>query len=349
MMRNIAAAISATLMVLGVAVGAAQAGPPTNVSVTVTANVSTGGVSPTSNGANYFFDYHIAAGLAVTDLIPVEICAAITQAGDGAGYPMSLEVGNSGAGGNLPGVTHDASVGFNGNGCQTIYIDIATGALAEGDFNKVVAIKKGTEPDNKTQVSIDTPNIHIRVHVTEARSTSCFITDSEFQFLLDCAGNAVTSGDGGRFAIVTNKKGVQVATNPGQFYYNILWTNTTGSDKTVKVNLARFGVRPQGAQAIHAKLFPSFPTVDAATFAAVNDSIPGGADDNLENVVVPAGWTLWVDYHLEWGALGSIVSSAAANACGAANQTFSVIGTVSDATTNDVLGTCTAGAAGYKK
>jgi len=327
---------------------AALAAPPTNVTVTVTPQNSTGGVIPTLNGQNYFYDYEIAAGLQIEDSLPIQICAAITQAGDGLGFPFDIKFGPNGAGGNLPGVTKPATITFNLAGCQTVYIAIDTDALAAGNYNEHITIADDDAP-SRTTVNVDNKNVHIRAKLTAAKATTCFFTDSEFEFLLDCAGNMVTTGTDGRFSIVTNKKGIQVATNPGQFYYNILWTNTTGEDRTIKVNMARAGVRPQGAQAIHAKVFPSFPVVDATAFAAVNDAIPSGADDNLENVVVPNGWTVWVSYHVEWATLGSLISATSATTCSEANQTFAVLGTVREAVTNTPLGSCSAGAAGYRK
>lgn len=345
--QTLAGCVAAAAVLLGIAATPASAGPPTIVSVSVTAQQSSGGVTPTTNGSNYFYDYAINAGLEVEDSIPVGLCAAVTQAGDGAGFPLDIEFGN-GAGGNLPGVTKPATVTFLQAGCQTVYIGVDTGALAAGDYSSLVPVQSGGAP-SKTNVNVDYQNIHIRVSVTAGETTRCFFTDSSFQFLLDCAGNVVTSGNGGRFSIVTNRKNIQVATNPGQFYYNILWTNTTGQDRTVNVDFVKTGVRPQGAQAIHAKLFPSFPSVDAAAFAEVNEAIPGGADDSIENIVVPAGWTLWVDYHLEWATLGALLDQNAALSCSAANQEISLTGRVSDAETADTLGSCSAGAIGYKK
>jgi hypothetical protein len=71
----------------------------------------------------------------------------------------------------------------------------------------------------------------------------------------------------GRFVIVVNKKNIEVATNPGQFYYNIVWTNSTGFDQVVEVTFARTGVIPNGAQAIHGEVFPDpFTGVTPALF-----------------------------------------------------------------------------------
>ena len=172
-----------------------------------------------------------------------------------------------------------------------------------GNYQKNVLIKTDSSAPGNTHVDFVGAHIHIRVHVRDVNSSAitCFTTDSNFDYLLDCNQNEVnTPGDNGRFLIVANNKKIEVATNPGQFYYNLLWDNTTGSDQTVTVNFARAGVTPTA----HKRSMPrSFHlhlhlVIDAAAFEAVNSAIPSGHDDVLESIVVPAGWTLWVDYHL---------------------------------------------------
>jgi hypothetical protein len=194
--------------------------------------------------------------------------------------------------------------------------------------------------------------IHIRVLVKSATSnTSCFITDSSGNFLTGCDGvPADTSGStAGRFAIVANKKLIEVSTNPGQFYYNVLYLNPGSAAITVDVSFLRSGVDPHGTQAIHAALFPPpFTGITPDGFDTVNDGIPGGANDSIMGITVPAGWTLWVDYHLDWSGVGSLVPSGCATECPYANQSFSVRGTVADEA-GSFTDTCTAGASGYKK
>jgi hypothetical protein len=151
----------------------------------------------------------------------------------------------------------------------------------------------------------------------------------------------------GRFPIVANaKRNIQVATNPGQFYYNIIWENKTGATATVNVAFMRSGVNPKGAQAIHAlAIAPPFSGINMDDFNAVNEGIPGGSDDLIEGIVVPANWFLWVSYHLEWAGLGQSVPGGCATTCPTANQLWTVKGTISGAVDRE----CTAGAAGYKK
>jgi hypothetical protein len=325
----------------------ASAAAPPSIAVDVTAQNSSGGVTPLLTGENWRYAYEITAGGSVTDTLPISICSTSAPNTAGAtGYPLVLSMGPNGQGGNLPGVTYPATVTFAADGCQTINIALSTGDLSSGNYNKEINIQKGSSTPPNTQVSLNNDNIHIQVKVTEPENPiSCFITDSSFNFLAACDGSVVTSGDGGRFAIVTNKKGTQVATNPGQFYYNVLWTNTSGSEKTIDVSFARNGVNPQGAQAIHAEVFPAFPDFSSDNFNSVNDAIPGGSDDAINAIVVPAGWTLWVDYHLEWAALGSN-NPISGTSCSSAGSAFSVTATVSDDQTSS---TCGAGASGYKK
>ena len=345
-MKGLIKAAVSMMLVLGW-IGVASAAAPPSIAVTVSAQQSTGGVVPTITGQNWRYAYEFAAGGSVTDTLPINICSTTTPNSAGlTGYPLVLSLGPNGQGGNLPGVTYPATVTFTANGCQTIDVALNTGVLSLGNYNKLLNIQKGSSSPTNTQVSLDIDNIHIQVKATDpANYISCFITDSSFNFLAACDGSLVTSGDGGRFAIVTNKKGIQVATNPGQFYYNVLWTNNSGSDKTVAVSFARNGVMPQGAQAIHAEAFPSFPVISSDNFSSVNDAIPGGSDDAINGIVVPAGWTLWVDYHLEWADLGS-AKAILGTSCGTAGSVFSVIATVADGQTTD---TCGAGASGYKK
>jgi hypothetical protein len=191
---------------------------------------------------------------------------------------------------------------------------------------------KDKDPSNLSIGKDNLPTIHISVKIAPAENdTSCFTTD----------------GDAGRFAIIANdNKNTQKSTAPGQFYYNILWTNNTGASQIVNVNFARIGVTAQGKQAIHAYVFPApFSGVSQADFQTVNNSMPGGSDDSIQNITVPAGWTLWANYHLEWADLGSQVPSDIATICDNANQILSITGTIS----GGVDRVCMAGAKGYKK
>lgn len=330
-----------------------------SVTATVTPGTSDQSIipsSPSPSSNEVFYAYTVNANSTFTDSIPVQICTVAVpgtfQNNPISGYNLTLEFAptGSGTGGNLPGFSLPTIPVFLADGCQTVDITLDLSNLAVGDYvqNFHVGV---SESAAHTNVRLEgKTGFHLRVHAVEAPTTvSCFITDSDFNFLLDCQNNPLTSGSGGKFTIVTNKKNMEVATNPGQFYYNLVWTNSTGSDQTVSVAFARTGVKSHGTQAIHAGLFPPvFSGTTLDNFNAVNDGIPSGADDALESITVPDGWTLWVDYHLEWGGLGSPAPIDIATTCATANQCFSVTGTLSGGAG---VGTsvCTAGACGYKK
>jgi hypothetical protein len=352
----------AVLAVVGTAALAGGATKPV-VNFSVQELPSTAGVvpQPASADANsIFYPYEVVAGYAVTDTLPIKLCAS-SQAGTDkfgnpvSGYPQTLDF--SASHGNLPGVTVPGNVSFAADGCVTVDVSIDTGALSAGEYTGNINLgvvnsqdPTVTSPVNST-VNLGKPNeIHIHAKATNpVVTTHCFTTDSDFNFLADCAGNLVTSGYGGTFAIQANKKGVEVATNPGQFYYNLLYTNYSGADQVINVSFVRSGVNPHGTQAIHAMVFPSMPLLSAGNFDAVNSDIPSGADDALESVTVPAGWTLWTDYHLEWAGLGGAVPANIGTSCPAANQGFGVTAYVYVNGVSAPIASCGAGAVGYGK
>jgi hypothetical protein len=334
------------------------AAPPPTFTVTVTANTSVPeGVVPeqpgnSGNPNQWFYYYTLNAPGSLADSLPVHICVAANNSSAGAwpiNQALDLSFGPTGNGGNLSsGVTLPAIPPFTADGCQDVYILINVNGLTTGGYNKVVEVKADSSSPQNAQVNITGKGIHIHIDVVDAPAAiRCFVTDSDFNSLLDCAGNQITSGSDGRFVIITNNKKVEVATNPGQFYYNVLWTNTTGTGQAITVNFARTGVVPQGAQAIHAMVFPSLPAITEANFELVNDGVPSGADDQLDSMIVPAGYTLWVDYHLEWAGLGKLIPVSIGATCSTANQLIAVSATVSAG--GEILGTCGAGALGYKK
>lgn len=334
-----------------------------SVSIEVEPAQTVGGVTVDVKGAVATYQYTIYDGQSVTDTIPVEIC----MTGYETGW-TSLAVTFGTQGGSLSGVTPPANQTFFGNtappDCRELNIEIATGALtlanpgASQNFNAnfslsdtALAPETGT---NKPQASLTSvKNIHIRVTVLPAASNlSCFLTDSEGNFLTDCAGVPVTASgsDGGRFAIVANKKLIEVATNPGQFYYNLVWHNATGITQAVDVEFNREGtVVPKGRQAIHAAVFNGYlnPLTNAEFEAANVNGIAEGADDAVSGIEVPAGASLLVTYHLEWSGLGSPIPANCATNCSSANQRVAVTGQVS--AEGIATEQCKAEAFGYRK
>lgn len=325
---------------------------------------SANGVHPSNMGNNWVYGYSITDGGSVSDTLPIQICVT---AQNRTWNSFTLEFGPSGMGGNLTNtqVPKPTDVTFNFvdsdtlPDCQNRNISITTGPLVLTDpnvaetFSKLFNIGVKSNDPNPFTINLGqtSDNIHIFINVLPVGSNiSCFITDSSGNFLTNCAGETVdeSGSNDGRFAIVANsKKNVAVSTNPGQFYYNVLWKNNTGSSQTVAVSFERNGVNPKGAQAIHAWAFaPPFSGVTVDNFNAVNEGIPGGSDDQIENIVVPNGWTLWVSYHLEWSGLGGPANHIATG-CGNASQQFAVTATVSG--TGITSESCTAGALGYRK
>lgn len=359
-------------LVLGV-VGSVNAAPTPGPSITYeeTGMQSTpGGISPSSNNGSYTYQYTISDGDSITDTIQVEFCLTnVTQ--DEERPWQSVTFSFSAPSGGLPGVSQPANIAFapdqEGGGlpavaCKTANISINTGVLTLTDPN--VAEEKAANlnvsaaglPGNPQGTSLspnNPPNIHIKVSILPAQSsTSCYITDSSGVLLAKCDGTPVaeSGSDEGRFAIVTNRKEIGVATNPGQFYYNVVWLNSTGAPQVVDVNFQRDGVNHKGAQAIHAAVFePVFGGVTPDAFELVNGEIPGGSDDTIAGIEVPAGWTLWVNYHLDWDGLGKPLPLNCTGDCEWANpsgQGFTVSATITGGSVSEV---CESGAWGYKK
>ncbi len=228
------------------------------------------------------------------------------------------------------------------NVAQTDNIVVSTGVLADGVYNLNVQIQ-GT-PSSQVQLSHDT--IHIQVLVGAGCSHSCFFTDSSFNLLTDCGGNPVSDSSGGTFAIVGNARGRVVATNPGQFYYNLIWTNP-GSTQTVTINLSATNLLPQGANAVHAMIFNSSGFVaDLSNWDMVNENGTPCGPSGPCSVSVPAGNVLWVTWHLTYAGIGS-PSAGISSAC-PGNITISATGTLTD-NSSATLYTCTTTATGYLK
>jgi hypothetical protein len=363
MKRYLAALLLPVILVLGepalaaVQVGFTSTPKPSNPGV----------VFPDTSGNSTVYEYSISDGGSVTDGIPVEFC--LTGEENTNWTSFQVQIGNQGSGGNLVGVTYPANKTFTSAEtipdlpvCKTATININTGPLTLTDPNVAQQFVKNinisiVSPNpstgaNKPQVNpTGSTEIHIRVSVAPAtQNISCYITDSSGNLLTACDGTLAdqSGSDDGRFAIVANKKNLEVSTNPGQFYYNVLYHNPGSAPITVDVSFSRLGVDPKGAQAIHAALFaPPFSGITQDGFNEVNDAIPEGTDDQVQGITIPAGWTLWVDYHLQWDGLGSPVPTGCATECPNADQQFSVTSTVTE--TGGHFEDCTAGAWGYKK
>jgi hypothetical protein len=176
--------------------------------------------------------------------------------------------------------------------------------------------------------------------------------------LTDCSGADVTTNLGGTFAIVPNAKGKIVATNPGQFYYNLIWTNPGGS-QAVTINLSAINLAPQGANAVHALTFNSSGfTQDASAFDMVNeDGTPCGPSGPC-TINVATGETLWVTWHLEYNQIGmssadvplrgTVCPEGSSTPSCSGRNAVSATGTV-NSSSGAQLFTCTVYACGYLK
>jgi len=337
-----------------------------------------GPLIPTPPGNIYEYFFAKAYGGSLAETIPVEICLISVSNPNGWTWDDTVEVQAPTPG--IAGVSvSPSSWAFDENSavrkaatypnasddpaCQPGTVTIATGALTPGGFLpqtltsnihfKMSGTGTSNNPDpgkGKTVSTLDDPNsIKIKVEVTEALPTnrvSCYMTNSEGDALQKCNGAlANESGEvDGTFAIVANKKGKAVATNPGQFYYNLLWNNDTGSAQTISVSIAKTGLVPHGAQAVHWLLIPTSSGVDLDDFDAVNMGNPAGTSGQIDNIVVPNGDTLYVTYHLEWSGVG-----ATAPTCGACGNVLNVPVTVTGTVTGSFgsPNVCTSGALGF--
>jgi hypothetical protein len=320
---------------------------------------------PDPNAGIYVYTYTVTSGDALSDTIPLSVCLDALSNPDSIPWSDQVEVSN--IAGDFAGDVSSSgspwsfdSTTSTVGGCETgsLTIAVPAGVLTTvGDnvytTNVLFDTINGSPNSGPTKLKdgFDTPkHIQIRVNVRAADISriTCFMTDSDGNVLSKCDGSpANQSGEqDGTFAIVTNAHNKSVATNPGQFYYNLLWRNDTGSQQIVKVNMILTGLVAQGAQAVHWLTFPTNGG-GAPGFDQVIDGNPAGATGSIKNVLVPAGDTLYVTYHLEWKGLGSPAPTT--NSCGdSANVKVKVVGTVTFGSPT-TIDTCTAGAFGYLK
>ncbi|GEM_PF-2412096 len=344
----------AAVVVALMAVALALAGPPKQDTLTVTAKTSSGGFTPTIPGnspTEWFYAYCVPSGVSLSDTLPVDFTVTDTDNSPGDSYTISLSATGSNA--LKSKITLPADFTISDDGSTTTQ-SIQIGPVSLSDGNYAVTIHISGSPSNKLNVPVS--NIHIHVAVGGAcggPNPSCFLTDSSFNLLTDCSGNAVAGNSGGTFVIVTNSKGYVVATNPGQFYYNMIWNNTTGSDQTVTVTFQSSNLSPMGANSVHALVFDSSGfTEDLSSFDMVNQNGTPCGPSGPCTISVPAGQILWVTWHLTYTYIGQKaimlnLSSTCSESCSPDYKGYiSATGTLSFDSTSL---SCTATACGYLK
>src|SRR5262249_6720827 len=227
----------------------------------------------------------------------------------------------------------------------TVTLTIPPAALPDGQYSLILHVASA----NPSRVAIAHDSIHIGVvaGALGASETVCYSTSPAFPDLVACAENPAPGRWGGTSQIAPNKKkNTAVATNPGQFYYNLLWTNSTGIAQTVTASFAGANLTNTGANSVHALTFAAGFTQDLSSFEMVNeDGTPCGPSGPC-TITVPAGQTLWVTWHVAWAGIGGSTSGISATCPG--NQPISAVGTLTDSLSN-VIGTCEADATGYLK
>jgi hypothetical protein len=334
----------------------AFAAPPKDI-ITVTAQTSTNGVVPTSpqpTPKTWFYVICLPSGGTLSDTLHIHFTDTNNNSTSGEIATVSFgAVGNP----NLTsGITVPSSIVLDDttNTTGDVNVPLSKSGLADGTYNANLQIS--VSPPGSFTITHD--NIHIQVTVGGACNPSaevtCFFTDSNFLNLTDCSGASVTGNTGGRFQVVTNAKKIATATNPGQFYYNMLVSNTTGSDQDVTITLSGINLTPSNtdsllhpiAQAAHAYFFDTATgfTDPLADWLFVNSSGQPCGPSGPCTITVPANDTLFVTWHLAWTGIGqnaSLINVGCANA----NAAISATGTVSGGLT----GSCTADALGYRK
>ena len=243
-------------------------------------------------------------------------------------------------------------------------ISVVTSALDDGAYTLNVQIQA------RPQRRVRPPHATIRIHILVGAACSqpagvsanagsddsvntiiqpsgpSFFTDSEYSALDKCDGQPASGGSGGTFQIVARPNAeIIVASNPGQFYYNLIWTNS-GATQPVTIELSSTNLDPKGGKPIHAMVFDSIGFVASLqNWDMTNeDGTPCGPNGPC-TLSVGSGKTLWVTWHLEFTGKGD--SSTGISSTCPGNKTISATGTLKNGPTTLLTGTATA--TGYLK
>jgi hypothetical protein len=153
-----------------------------------------------------------------------------------------------------------------------------------------------------------TQNIHIRLHPASTNTApTCYFTAEDGTWLLKAdstPANASGETDGLFTYNVQNggpNDGKIKSTQPGQFSYDFVWTNTTGTDQTVAFTVSSAsGVTAAPGNPIQYAVVSSLTgVVTASSFDAPSTSpLP-------PSILVPNTDALIVTYHLSYSGIGS--------------------------------------------
>ena len=337
------------ILISALAVSQAAMGAPSKDNLNVTAETSSGGLAPTIPGNSqtqwFYPDISVCSGGELTQTFTVDV--SLTN--DNGSTPQSTTITLNPTG-SLSAYASVSPNGFSVNDdgavtSVTVTLTIPAAALQDGHYSLIVHVASS----NPNRVAIAHDNIQIGVVVGGlcADAIVCYFTSSDFTDLVDCSGNPVSASSGGTFQIVPNKKkSAVVATNPGQFYYNLLWTNSSASARTVTASFVGTNLTNTGANSVHALTFAAGFTQDLTSFEMVNENGTPCGPSGPCTITVPGGQTLWVTWHVAWAGVGG--SSLGISASCPGNQLMSAVGTLTDSLSN-VIGTCEADATGYLK
>jgi hypothetical protein len=333
---------------LGALVTAPAVAAPPKDTLVVTGLTTLAGFTPTLVGGNpeYFYATTVAAGSIIADTIPIKFDLYDTNGTPGQQSAVTVDA----VGQVASSISFDAAT-FNMTDPQMglihyAYIN-ASNLLAGNDYHANIQVN--ATPSNAVATSHGT--IHLLIHVVSSNNTpSCYITDSSGLLLNDCAGQQVNTG--GEFLIITNQKKV-TATNPGQFYYNLTWTNNTGNPVTfTSLGLSGSNVVPQGTNSVHVLIYDAHSFT--ASFDDVNQSgTPCGSLGTVckSPITVAAGQTLWLTWHVQYqyggGSVPPGLPTIASCPLGSQYGTISMTATLSSPTLVSPIMCGPVGANGY--
>lgn len=377
-LARVTAAVAAFAAVHAPSANAADPGPITefaNISVAPGPTVPLGTIAVLpSNGDNgtVTYNFSVFAGESFSQTIPVEFCQASTGGSAWSSYDMGILASNG-----SPLVVPTATPIQFANGevsCKTLNIDVNTGPLLLPNapnpvirqrlIRLVKTAQQPVSPDvrvrNEGFDGYKPSSIVVRITVNPIpESVACWLTDSSGEFLADIYGNPVdeSGSDKGTFTLVVNPKKIEVATNPGQFYFNMSWWNRSNAARTVVGNIptaSLVNLVTQGRNSLHSALFQGMidQTDFQNYFSCANDgsdcySTPHGNSGVTAPIAVPAKATLLLTYHLEWAKTRQKFPAGCVDTGSGYRCPISALGIISEGSTE--LARCSASATGFPK